>query len=691
VARQKLVIVESPSKAKTINKYLGKDYIVLSSKGHLIDLPKSRLAIDIDNGFKPEYKVVHGRSKDLKLLKSKAASSEEVLLAADPDREGEAISWHLYNAFKAVNPRIHRVVFNEITADVVKESVNHPGTIDENLVNAQQARRVMDRLVGYQLSPLLWKKVKAGLSAGRVQSVTLRIICEREDEVDRFIPQEYWDIAIELGRDRFVFPARLTRVKGEKVDRIANGDEARAIVEEIGKSEIKVEDITERTVRRKPLAPYTTSKLQQDAVNRLGFTGKRAMQIAQELYEGVELKGEGPTGLITYMRTDSTRVSAQALESVRHYILAEFGKEYLPAQALTYEKGKSSQDAHEAIRPTAVERTPESIKDSLDRSAYRLYKMIWERFVASQMTEAEFRGIQVRCSAGNCELAVSGSQLVFQGYNRVFASEARQEVTKGIETLKQGDKLDLIKAEPQQKFTAPPPRYTDATIVKVLEESGIGRPSTYAPTIGTLLSRYYIVRQDRQLVPTPLGRKVNELLVANFPDILNVNFTATMEKELDEIAENKKVWSDVVAEFYKPFAIDLAAAHKNIEKVDLKLDQATDFVCEKCGKPMLKKFGRYGYFLACSGFPACRNIRPLPLGKCPRPDCEGDVVRKKGRRGRSFFGCNAYPKCDFTTYNEILEDPCPKCGKILVRSKEAGKSWKQCLNESCGHKEEYNA
>jgi len=688
--KQKLVIVESPSKAKTINKYLGKEYLVLSSKGHIIDLPKSRLAVDVENNFKPEYRVIHGRSKDLKFLKSKAAEAEEVLLAADPDREGEAISWHLANAFKDVNPSVKRVIFNEITADVIRESIKNPGQIDENLVNAQQARRIMDRLVGYHLSPLLWKKVKSGLSAGRVQSVALRIICEREDEIDKFIPQEYWDIIVELGKDDLVFPAKIIKFKDEKIEKLLSEDKAKEILKIISSSELTVSEINEKIIKRRPLPPYTTAKMQQDAVNRLGLTAKRTMQVAQMLYEGVDLPGEGPVGLITYMRTDSTRISPAALNSVRRFILSSYGKDYLPAEAVFYSKSQNSQDAHEAIRPTSVERTPDSIKNSLDRTSYRLYKMIWERFVASQMTESVFKNIQVKVKAKDIELLISGSEMIFAGYNKVFSSFEKEDIIKGIDKLSMNDRLFVVKSELEKKYTSPPPRYTDASLVKVLEESGIGRPSTYAPTIATLLSRYYVIRQDRYLVPTPLGRKVNELLVNNFPHILDINFTVLMEKDLDEIAVNKKNWVDVVREFYTPFVMDLEKAHENIEKIDIQVDQKTDFVCEKCGKPMVKKLGRYGYFLACSGFPECKNIKPLPLGKCPKAGCDGDVVKKKGRRGRVFFGCNKYPACDFVTYSEPLEEPCPKCGKIMVKIKEQGKIYKECLNENCKYREEYN-
>jgi DNA topoisomerase-1 len=687
VAQPKLVIVESPSKAKTINKYLGKEFVVMSSKGHLIDLPKSRLAIDIPNGFKPEYKVVHGRTKDLKELKSKAKSASQILLATDPDREGEAIAWHLFNALKDTNADIHRITFNEITSEAIRESIKHVGEIDVNLVNAQQARRILDRLVGYNLSPLLWKKVKAGLSAGRVQSVALRIICEREAEIDAFVPVEFWDLDLVLQGHGHNFPARVVKFQDRKMEKIHSKAEADSLIDALKKNEIRVEDVIQKSLKRKALPPYTTSKLQQDAVNRLGFTAKKTMQIAQQLYEGIEIKGEGLTGLITYMRTDSTRVAPTAIESVREFIAEKFGKEYLPATPNLYEKSKGSQDAHEAIRPTSVFRTPESLADSLERSTYRLYKMIWERFVASQMGDAVFRNTVVLLKSGEYSLSISGSAVEFPGYNRVYAyMDTKENLVRGIEKLQKGDLLTIEKVEPVQKFTQPPPRFTDATLVKVLEESGIGRPSTYAPTINTLISRYYIVRNGKQMVPTILGKMVNDLLVKNFPEILNIGFTATMEKELDEVAESRRAWVSVVEDFYTPFAAVMERAHKEIEKINLKMDEKTDLVCEKCGMPMLKKLGRYGYFLACSGFPKCRNILPLPLGKCPK--CEtGSVVKKMGKKRRPFYGCSSYPACDFVSFNEVLEMPCPKCGKALFKVMENKQAFKVCFAESCGFKE----
>ena len=687
MAKLKLVIVESPSKAKTINKYLGKEYIVMSSKGHLIDLPKSRLAIDVANNFKPEYKVVHGRTKDLKELKSKAKSASVVLLATDPDREGEAIAWHLHNALKDINPEIFRITFNEITADAIKESITHLDKIDVNLVNAQQARRVMDRLVGYSLSPLLWKKVKAGLSAGRVQSVAMRIIVEREAEIDKFNPEEYWELDITTRKDNYAYPTRLVKHQDKKLERIHTKEEAEKLIANLRAGEIKVTEVIQKTLKRRSLPPYTTSKLQQDAVNRLGFTAKKTMQLAQQLYEGVELKGEGLTGLITYMRTDSTRVSAAAIDSVREFITDKFGKEYLPETPNMFEKKKGSQDAHEAVRPTSVMRTPESIADSLEKPVYKLYKMIWERFVASQMCEALFKNTVVLLSCGEYGLSISGSAVEFAGYNKVYSSlEAKDTVVKGIDKLQKDDMLSLDTVDGNQKFTQPPPRFTDATLVKVLEESGIGRPSTYAPTINTLISRYYVLRNGKQMVPTILAKIVNGLLVTNFPEILDITFTVTMEKELDEIAENKREWTDVVKDFYGPFAVAMERGHKDIEKINFKLDEKTDLICEKCGSPMVKKLGRYGYFLACSGFPKCRNIKPIPLGKCPKC-ADGQVVKKMGKRRRPFYGCSTYPACDFVSFNEILETPCPKCGKVLVKISENKQAFRKCLDENCGFKE----
>ena len=682
-----LVIVESPSKAKTINKYLGSHYFVTSSKGHLIDLPKSRMAIDIENNFLPEYKVVHGRAKDLKALKKEAGKSTKVLLATDPDREGEAISWHLNRALSEINKKIYRITFNEITKTAIKEAVANLHEIDQSLVDAQQARRVLDRLVGYTLSPLLWKKVKAGLSAGRVQSVSLRLIVEREELIDAFIPEEYWSLFFKVRKGKYEYLAKLLKYQDKKIETIHTKAQAESIIAAIEKSELKVFTVNEKITKRRPLAPYTTSKLQQDGLNRLGFTARKTMSVAQKLYEGINLKKVGLVGLITYMRTDSTRISPQAIESVRQFIESEYGIDYLPEKPNIYKSGKKAQDAHEGIRPTSVQLTPEDVRASLDRSGYRLYKMIWERFVASQMSDAKFKNTNILIKAGEYSLSVNGSKVHFDGYNKVFSSTSKGTIVKGIDKLTEGDILDYIDSEPEQKFTQPLPRFSEATLIKTLEELGIGRPSTYAPTIATLTSRYYVTKTGRQLVPTELGKIVNKLLVDNFPDILNVNFTVQLEENLDRIADGKKEWVETVREFYTPFNESMKKALVNIEKINYKLEEATDFVCEKCGKPMVKKLGRYGYFLACSGFPECHNVRPVPLGKCPKEGCEGDIVAKKGKRGRPFFGCTSYPDCDFVTYKKILSKPCPKCGKILVEDKNDKEKIAKCLNDSCGYEE----
>jgi DNA topoisomerase I len=545
----------------------------------------------------------------------------------------------------------------------------------------------MDRLMGYNLSPLLWKKVKAGLSAGRVQSVAMRIICEREDEIDKFTAEEYWEMDIVLGKDHHHFPARLVKYKDVRIESIPDKAGTDKIIEELKTQKFLITDTQEKPIRRKPYPPYTTSKLQQDAVNRLGYTAKKTMQLAQQLYEGVQLKSEGLTGLITYMRTDSTRVSAAAIEQARQFVTDAFGRDYIPETPNVYASGKQAQDAHEAVRPTSVFRTPESLQDSLDKQQLRLYKIIWERFVASQMSESITKNVQVTVNAGDYILMISGSRVQFLGFNKVYSAEAKEVMVRGVEKLVKGDEMSLEKVEGVQKFTQPPPRFTDATLVKELEESGIGRPSTYAPTISTILNRYYVVRSGKQLVPTQLGKIVNKLLVENFPEILNINFTARMEKELDDIADNNRDWIEAVRDFYTPFSIVMEKAHANIDKLDFKTDEKTDLICEKCGSPMIKKLGRYGYFLACSAFPKCRNIKSIPLGKCPRKACEGDIVKKKGQRGRSFFGCTKYPECTFTTYNEILETPCPKCGKILVKFPENRVMYKKCLNEECQYKE----
>ena len=686
-AEKTLVIVESPAKAKTIEKYLGSGYTVKASMGHLIDLPKSRMAIKIDENFEPEYITVRGRAKLLKELQKDAKKSDHVLLASDPDREGEAIAWHLNNALKdKTEADIKRVVFNEITPNAIKEAVKNPRDIYESLVNAQKARRVLDRLVGYNLSPLLWEKVKNGLSAGRVQSVALRLICQREQEVEDFIPEEYWSLEADFVKGKSQFTAQLVQYKGEKPD-LKNEAQVKKIIEEIQNSECKVTDIknTDKTVKPKP--PFTTSKLQQAAANRLGFTSRKTMQIAQQLYEGVQI-GSSRVGLITYMRTDSVRIAQSALDDVRAWI----GKNYpedLPEEPIHYAVGKSAQDAHECIRPTYIEYTPDSIKDSLSRDQFRLYSIIWERFFSSQMNNAKTRTTSVDIQAGDAVFRVSASKLIEKGFYKVIKLlSSKEEVTGNLPALKEGEILDSAhKFYPEQHFTQGPARYTDASIVKMLEEKGIGRPSTYAPIISVLLDRYYVTRSNKQLVPTVLGKMISKILVEAFPEVINEHFTAEIENKLDEVEQDKIVWNDMIGEFYGPFKKRVDEVEKTTESVKGFLDEQTDIVCDKCGKKMVKKLGRFGFFLACSGFPECYNTKSIPLAKCPVKGCDGEIVARKTKgRGKEFYGCTNYPKCSFISHFKPIDATCPKCGWFMVEKfdKKNG-NYKSCINPDCDY------
>lgn len=686
-AEKTLVIVESPAKAKTIEKYLGPGYTVKASMGHLIDLPKSRMAIQIDNNFEPEYITVRGRAKLLKELQKDAKNSSQVFLASDPDREGEAIAWHLNNAIKEkTSADIKRVVFNEITPNAIREAVKNPRGIYESLVNAQKARRVLDRLVGYNLSPLLWEKVKNGLSAGRVQSVALRLICEREKEVEDFIPEEYWTLEADFIKGKTQFTAQLVKYKGAKPE-LKNEAEVNKIIEEIKNSECKVKEIknTDKTVR--PKAPYTTSKLQQDAANRLGFTSRKTMQVAQQLYEGIQI-GSSRVGLITYMRTDSVRIAQSALDDVRKWIGKNF-PDQLPAEPIHYAVGKSAQDAHECIRPTYIDYTPDSVKEYLTRDQLRLYSIIWERFFSSQMNNAKTRTTSVDIEAGDALFRVSASKLIEKGFYSVMkVLSSKEEVTGNIPALKEGEVLDSAhKFYPEQHFTSGPARYTDASIVKMLEEKGIGRPSTYAPIISVLLDRYYVTRNNRQLMPTVLGKMISKILVESFPDVINEKFTAEVENELDAVEQDKVVWNDMIRDFYGPFKKRVEEVEHNTESIKGFLDEKTDLVCEKCGKPMVKKLGRFGFFLACSGFPECHNTKSIPLAKCPIKGCNGDIVERKSKgRGKSFYGCTNYPKCSFISHFKPIDATCPKCGWFLVEKfdKKNG-TYKSCINPDCDY------
>lgn len=683
-----LVIVESPAKAKTIEKYLGTRYVVLASMGHLIDLPKSRIGVDVEHDFTPEYLTIRGKAKLLKELQKYAKKAETVLLASDNDREGEAIAYHIRNSLALKNPElaIKRIVFNEITPQAIREAVKSPSGIDEDKVNAQKARRVLDRLVGYNLSPVLWKKVKNGLSAGRVQSVALRMICDREKEVESFIPEEYWTLEADFKKGRFSFGGQLVSFKDGKPELSRESDVLR-VMEAISGLPCVISDIRENDRTVKPKPPFTTSKLQQTAANRLGFTSKKTMQIAQQLYEGINI-GSTRIGLITYMRTDSVRVSDLALKEVREYLAAHYPAE-LPSEPVQYTTDKKAQDAHEAIRPTTLAYAPEKIKEYLNKDQQKLYGIIWERFLASQMTPAKQRSLAIDAGIGEAVFRINSSRLVEKGFYKVIkllATKEDKEIT--LPELHVGDELKIEGFRPEQHFTQGPARYTDASIIRVLEEQGIGRPSTYAPIISVLLERYYVTRENRQLVPTTLGRMINEILVDSFPGVVDAGFTADMESMLDEVEENKRDWVLALKEFYGPFKDRIEEVMENLQSFRGSLDEATDVVCEKCGKPMVKKLGRFGFFLACTGFPECRNTRSIPLARCPRDGCEGEIVarRKAKGRGREFYGCSRYPECDFITYYKPTSSYCPKCGWFLVErfDKKRG-SHKACINPSCDY------
>ncbi len=683
---QTLIIVESPSKARTINRYLGDGYVISSSMGHIIDLPKSRLAVDVEHGFAPEYITIRGKAKILKELKKKASQTGNVLLATDPDREGEAISWHLSNALRPINGNIRRIEFNEITEGAIREAVNHPRDINMDLVNAQQARRILDRIVGYNISPILWRKIKKGLSAGRVQSVALRIICEREEEIEKFIPEEYWNLEAVFEHRGKNFKGSLYSVKGERVT-LRNKEAVDRLLEELAGKKFTVQSMQRRERKRNPVPPYTTSTLQQDAATRLGFTSQKTMIIAQQLYEGIDLKGDGPVGLISYMRTDSTRVAEYALGAVRKYIAGHYKESYLPEKPNTYANRKNAQDAHEAVRPTDVLRAPETLKGDLSRDQMRLYTLIWRRFVASQMTPELSEVGTATLTAGDAAFRAVGSRVLFDGFT-VVDREGRTKKSD-LPDLKEGDEVGVAEYLPAQRFTTPPPRYNDASLVKFLEESGIGRPSTYAPTINTLITRYYVTRSGRQLVPTVLGRLVNGVMVNHFAPLVSINFTADMEEKLDRVEEAHADWVDMLREFYGPFKNTLEEAEHKMEDMKGILDEETDEVCERCGKKMLKKLGRFGFFMACSGFPECRNARPLPLGRCPVEGCDGSVVKRQPKKGRSFYACTNYPACTFMTREVPTEKHCPRCEGLLFSKRVKGRGQTlQCLNEKCGFKME---
>jgi DNA topoisomerase-1 len=686
-----LVIVESPAKAKTISKFLGRNYKIAASMGHIRDLPKSQLGVDIEKEFTPKYITIRGKGDIINKLRSEAKKVDRVLLATDPDREGEAISWHLAHILNIDESKKCRIVFNEITKNAVKNAVKSPRGIDLNLVDAQQARRVLDRLVGYKLSPLLWKKVKKGLSAGRVQSVALRIICDRQDEIDSFVREEYWSLTVHLSKkdDPVKFSAKLVIVENKKAD-IKNRRQVDRILKQLKNQPMIVNDVKKAERKRNPAPPFTTSTLQQEASRKLKFTAKKTMAVAQQLYEGIELKGEGSVGLITYIRTDSTRLSDSAIEEANSFITEKFGKEYTEKRpAKKAKKSGNIQDAHEAIRPTSVSRTPEAIKDSLSRDQYRLYKLIWERFVASQMSPAVYDTVTIDIKAGDSIFRANGSTIKFPGFMQVYIEgrDDEDESDDGIlPELTKNEVLKLVKLEPKQHFTQPPPKYTEAMLVKTMEEKGIGRPSTYAPTIDTILSRGYVIKADGRFEPTELGKIVVEILKEYFVDIVDLNFTAEMENELDKIEMGEADWKRVIKGFYSPFKKSLEHAENTMEKMEFE-DEVSDETCDICGRNMVIKYGRYGKFLACPGFPECKNAKPIVEStgvECPK--CGKDIVIRRTRKGRKFYGCSGYPECNFVVWDEPNKEKCPKCGGLLLkkRSKSRGE-YLACSNKDCNY------
>ena len=678
-----LVIVESPSKAKTIGKYLGSSYKVIASVGHIRDLPKSKLGIDIENDFEPNYIPIRGKGDLIKELKKEAKAAKKVYLATDPDREGEAISWHLAYLLGIDANTPCRIVFNEITKDAIKNAVKNPRPIDLRLVDAQQARRVLDRLVGYQISPLLWRKIKRGLSAGRVQSAALKIICDRENQIKAFEPKEYWNINVAFKKGK-TFTAKLAEYKGKKIA-IGSREESDRILSDLAAGRYIASEITKKQRSRKPFAPFTTSSLQQDAANKLGFTTKKTMIVSQQLYEGVEVKGQGTVGLVTYIRTDSVRISAEAKAMAKQYIEDNFGSRYAANNIYTNKK-KDIQDAHEAIRPSRITLDPESIKDSLTKEQYSLYKLIWTRFLASQMAAAVFDGMQVNITNGDYCLKASGSKLVFDGYQKIYAPNLEEDKDKLLPEIEEGEELKAEKAEGEQKFTEPPARFTEASLVKELEERNIGRPSTYAPIIATILERKYIVREKKVLVPTDLGFVVTGLMEEYFKEIVDAGFTAEMEDKLDDVEAKDLDWKKIIRDFYGPFKEELDIADKAIERVEIP-DRPSDEVCEVCGKPMVIKSGRFGDFLACSGYPECKNTKAIVKSinvKCP--DCGKDIVAKRGRSGKVFYGCSGYPECNRAYWYKPTNKKCPQCGELLLE-KHTKTTKYACSNAKCGYKE----
>lgn len=685
-----LVIVESPAKAKSLGKFLGRNYTVKASMGHVRDLPKSQFGVDEKRGFKPKYITIRGKGDIIKELRSATKKADHVLLASDPDREGEAIAWHLANLLDVDENTPCRIEFNEVTKQAVQKAVKQARPIDRHRVDAQQARRILDRLVGYNLSPLLWRKVKKGLSAGRVQSVAMRLICDREEEIQSFVPEEYWSLTAKLLKGKnAAFEAKLHKIDDQKAH-IPDQSTAQRIMEDLREEKFTVASVTRREKKRQPAQPFTTSSLQQEAYRKLNFTARKTMMVAQQLYEGLDLGKEGPAGLVTYIRTDSTRVSETAALEAKEFIIQRYGADYAPPQVQhTAPKGRT-QDAHEAVRPTSVVREPNEIKGFLTRDQFKLYKLIWERFIASQMSPAVIDTTSVDISAGRYVFRVTGSIIKFAGFMQVYIEgrddEEESSGEDNLPALKKGDALKLRSLVPKQHFTQPPPRFTDATLIKVLEEKGIGRPSTYAPIVDTILKRGYVIREKKNFYPTELGFVVVELLKKYFPDIIDVEFTAEMEEKLDGIEEGDVNWVKILDDFYTPFRKMLTVAEKEIEQIQVE-DEVTSEVCEQCGRNMVVKMGRFGKFLACPGFPECRNTRPLlePTGvSCP--DCGGELVLRRSKKGRKFYGCSNYPECGFVVWDRPSNRRCPECGGITVLKDTRGKKVYRCVNKDCSGK-----
>ncbi|MGI6204144.1 MAG: type I DNA topoisomerase [Anaerovoracaceae bacterium] len=690
--KRNLVIVESPSKAKTIGRFLGSNYKVVASVGHVRDLPKSKLGIDIEDDFEPKYINIRGQGDTIKMLKKEAKNANKIFIATDPDREGEAIAWHLQYLLGIDEDTPCRVEFNEITKDTVKEAIKHPRKLDMRRVDAQQARRVLDRLVGYQISPLLWRKVSRGLSAGRVQSATLKIICDREREIRDFVPEEYWTVEADMKKGDG-FTARLTHIEGKKAV-LRTKDEADRVLADVDAGSYTVGRVTKSDRRKNPQPPFTTSSMQQDAANKLNFNTGRTMAVAQALYEGIDLRSTGVTaggpstvGLITYMRTDSVRLSDEARAAAKDYITENFGEQYYHSNYYS-NKNKEVQDAHEAIRPARPDITPSMIKDALTAEQYKLYSLIWSRFMASQMAPAVYDSVKADINNGKYLFRASGSRMKFDGFTKVYSTVKKEENTL-LPELEEGETLPADPARGTQNFTQPPARYTEASLVRTLEEKGIGRPSTYAPTVMLIIKRRYVKREKKQLVPTDLGFTVNDLMEEYFSDIVDTGFTSDMEEKLDDVEVKGTDWKQVIRDFYGPFSRELENADANIEKVVIE-DEPTGEMCELCGRPMVIKHGRYGKFIACSGYPECRNKKPLIVKTgVTCPNCGGDIIERRGRSGRIFYGCSNYPDCRQVFWDRPINRKCPKCGSLLVEKNTKTIKY-ACSNKDCGYKEKQN-